>query len=156
MIKTLYPCLGLLALAATPMLVVAQQSAPLSATQLAECAQMVQTLRSESARLNQAAVANDARRDELAELRAASRNSAQLLIRYNQQASDFNAHMENFRREVARINTVKNNYDARCANRSYRRADLEALPPAQASAMRGGLADVRVPHTGGAGAPVEE
>ncbi len=134
----------------------AQQPSPLSPQQLANCASQVQQLRSEAVRLNQQAAAHDSRRDELARLRDAARTSTEILISYNQQATAFNSEMVAFREDMDRINEVKRAYDQGCANRSYRRSDLAALPQDKANAMRTGLADVRVPHTNAANVPLQQ
>ena len=44
------------------------------------------------------------------------------------------------------MNNLKAKYDQQCAFRPYRRADLDALPPAQRQAMLTGLSDVSVPY----------
>lgn len=129
---------------------------PLTPGELAKCAVQVQQLRAESARLNQQAAANNIRRDELAAMLNTQNKPVDDLISYNRQASAFNQTMVDFRQEVAEINTVKQNYDAQCANRSYRRSELNALPPEQANAMRTGLADVRVPQTQAVAQPLQQ
>lgn len=138
----------------------AQDDVPLSTAELAHCAELVQTLRSQSQRLNQQAAEFDARRQALAaqwaELQAQAPGSgtgaggsagAETLIRYNAESAAFNKEIAAFRAEVVAINAVKREYERLCANRPYRHADLEALPAPAREAMVKGLADVRVPFT---------
>lgn len=123
----------------------------LGAEALAECAERVQHLREESARLNRAADEFEQRRQALAEQHASidggqGVEASGRLLEYNKQAESFNEDIAAFRDEVMAVNDTKQWYHDNCANRSYRRSDLEALPAAQAAAMRAGLADVEVPY----------
>ena len=133
----------------------AETNSSLTAEQLAHCASQVQTLRPESARLNDVAQQNESRRAALAQQHGGANQSADLVIKYNQAAAAFNNHMQQFRQDVAEINAIRTAYDQRCANRSFRRADLEALPPSLADAMRAGLADVQVPVTNASNADLQ-
>lgn len=126
----------------------AQEREPMSAAQLEQCAQQVQALRAESARLNAAAAEQDAERDALAEQRAAVGESREAAQRYNERATAFNERMARFRDDLAEINATRDAYAQQCAERPYRRADLEAMPAPLRNAMRQGLADVRVPNAG--------
>lgn len=121
----------------------------LSAEALAHCASQVHTLRLESQRLQQLALRNDARRDALAEQRAALGDDDQAArARYNAEAEVFNERMARYRADLQAVNELKAHYAQHCAQRAYRRSDLEALPKAHQRAMRQGLADVQVPHGG--------
>lgn len=120
----------------------------LSAEALARCASQVHTLRLEAQRLNQMAQRNDMQRDALDEQRTAISDDAAARDRYNAEAAAFNDVMARFRQDLRAINDLKAHYDKHCAQRSYRRAELEALPEAHQRAMRQGLADVRVPSAG--------
>ena len=118
---------------------------PLSAQALARCASEVHRLRSESPRLHQQAQRHDVQRASLAEQRRALSGDAASRAQYNARAQAFNTEMERFRVDVRALNALKAHYDQHCAQRPYRRADLEALPKAHRYAMRQGLGDVRVP-----------
>ncbi len=123
----------------------------LGAEMLAECAQRVQNLREESARLNRAADEFEQRRQALAEQQesidgAGGVEASGRLLEYNKRAEAFNEDIAEFRDEVIAINDTKKWYHDNCANRAYRRSDLDALPADQAAAMRAGLADVEVPY----------
>ncbi|MEQ8799431.1 MAG: hypothetical protein RJQ08_00555 [Salinisphaeraceae bacterium] len=123
----------------------------LGAEMLAGCAQRVQNLREESARLNRAADEFEQRRQALAEQHESidggdGVEASGRLLEYNKQAEAFNEDIAEFRDEVIAVNDTKQWYHDNCANRAYRRSDLEALPADQAAAMRAGLADVEVPY----------
>lgn len=132
----------------------------LNAGELAGCAERVGHLRAESARLLQQNGRLDTRRASLLERRRVLESEAAPradglnanLARYErrQQLEDemtvFNEQIERIRGEIAALNGVWKEYDARCANRAYRRGDLERLPPDAQRAMRAGLADVQVPY----------
>lgn len=139
------------------------EPAPLAADALARCATQVDSLRSESARLTQKNAEFDARRNSInartASLRAerdqvpANDLQAGLAMReklkeHHEQTIAFNASVETLKREIEAVNVLKREYDSQCANRPYRRADLEALPAAQQAAMRAGLSGVQVPYIG--------
>lgn len=121
----------------------------LSAEALARCASQVHTLRLESQRLQQMAPRNDARRDALAEQRAALADDGEAARnRYNTEAAAFNEQMARYRADLQAVNELKAHYHQHCAQRAYRRDDLEALPEAYQRAMRQGLADIQVPYGG--------
>lgn len=149
MIRRIFALLTMAALA-TPL--AAQEPPAMSASELARCASQVQTLRAESIRLNQVAAENRQRREALAALRATTEKSPENLVSYNRQATEFNAHMDQFRSDVTALNVTKDAYDRACANRSYRRADFNALPQDKQAAMQAGLADIRVPQLESGGA----
>lgn len=125
----------------------AQQAQALAPQELAQCAQMIQTLGVESARLNQRAAAFDRRRAALGAqpLGSGDGGDTQAWARNNSLAAAFNRDMEQFRLAVVQINEVKQTYERQCAGRPYRQSDLEKLPAAAQAAMHGGLAGVRVP-----------
>lgn len=132
----------------------------LGADELAACAERVGHLRTESARLLQQNGRLDAQRASLLDRRRGLESEPAPraddlnanLARYErrQQLEDetlvFNEQIERIRGEIATLNGVWKEYDARCANRPYRRSDLERLPPDAQQAMRAGLADVQVPY----------
>lgn len=125
--------------------------ATLGAEALAKCAERVQNLREESTRLNRAADEFEQRREALAEQHASidggqGVEASGRLLEYNKQAETFNEDIAAFRDQVMAVNDTKQWYHDNCANRSYRRSDLEALPADRAAAMRAGLADVQVPY----------
>ena len=137
------------------------EAPPLDATSLARCATQVLSLRQESARLIQKNTVLDQRRTQInqrsdafdAERAAldpddlnAGLNYRQRLKQHQSETLAFNAQIEAYKDEVRSINTVKQDYDRNCANRSYRRADLEAMPESARNAMRRGLSDVQVPY----------
>lgn len=137
------------------------EAGPLPREALARCAAQVQTLLDESGRLTQAAVAFDRRRSALDERSAALRAErdavaegdleAGLAVReklkeHHAQTLAFNASVEQLKREIGSLNALKQDYDGNCANRSYRRSDLEGLPAEQQAAMRAGLRGVQVPY----------
>lgn len=139
----------------------AQQAQPLSREALAQCAQQALTLRTDSQRLNadndrfdaervqinaekaaiEAAAANVAKDDLNANLALHQRNDAHVA-----RATEFNARIEEHKRQIDQLNGVKQQYDRNCSGRSYRRAELEALPAPMQDAMRRGLQDVVVPY----------
>ncbi len=139
----------------------AAQTPPLSAEALARCAGQVQSLRAESARLNQKNQLIDDRRNAIeqgaanlaTQAHAADTNDLKTglarhdqLQRHNQNVLAFNAEVEQLKREIVAVNAVKLDYDRGCSNRPYRRADLERLPETARNAMRAGMADVVVPY----------
>lgn len=135
--------------------------APLSPAALAQCAQQALTLRTDAQRLNadnarfdaeraqinaekaaiEAAAASTPKDDLDAHLALHQRNDAHVA-----RATDFNNRIEQHKREIDQINVVKQQYDRNCSGRSYRRAELEALPPPLQDAMRRGLQDIVVPY----------
>lgn len=134
---------------------------PLTADGLARCAAQVQSLRAESQRLVQKNTQIDQRRNFInARTAALDAERAQLppdqlaagldfhtrAKRHREETVAFNAEVEQFKREVIAVNQVKQDYDRSCANRSYRRKDLEAMPETARNAMRIGLSDVQVPY----------
>jgi hypothetical protein len=137
------------------------ESAPLSAEALARCANQVHTLRDESGRLtaknaefdqrrtaiNQRSVALKAEREQVPpnDLQAGLAMREKLKL-HHEQTLAFNASVEQLKREIDSLNALKRDYDGNCASRSYRRADLEALPSAHQEAMRAGLGGVQVPY----------
>ncbi len=139
------------------------QSAALSAEALAQCAQRVQQLRSEapqllarSERLDLQRKSIQQRQRVLAEqaggianddLRAGLDYSERRRV-LNDEAEAFNLDVERIRDRIAAINVVKQQYDAGCAQRPYRRADFERLSPAAQAAMRAGLDGIEVPYIG--------
>ena len=137
-------------------------SAPaLSAEALARCAAQVQTLREESTRINQKNAEYDIRRKAINErtvMLKAERDSPQAkelepglafrksLEEHHAATLAFNAEIEQIKRDIVAVTALKQDYDTSCANRSYRRADLDAMPEAARTAMRAGLGDVQVPY----------
>ncbi|WP_420427826.1 hypothetical protein [Algiphilus sp.] len=117
----------------------------LSPEALARCASEVHRLRTESLRLLEQSHANDVQRASLAEQRRALAADPSARPDYNARAEAFNAEMQQFRADVRALNALKAHYERHCAQRPYRRADLEALPEAHRYAMRQGLSDIRVP-----------
>lgn len=139
----------------------AAQSAPLAPDVLARCASQVQQLREESARLTQKNAEIALRRNAInersavlkAERDALKTDDAQGGLALRQRLQDhqaqtlaFNAEVENLKSEIRAVNVLKGDYDGTCANRSYRRADLDALPESARNAMRVGLGGVQVPY----------
>jgi len=136
----------------------AHAASPLSADELAVCANHVQQLRSESARLLERNAQLDTERERiLARSRALEAAPQQTELdqrltlhqqrtQHRDETIAFNLKIERIRAEIAALNETWRDYDARCANRPYSRRDLEQLPPAARDAMRAGLADVRVPY----------
>lgn len=139
----------------------AAQSAPLAPDVLARCASQVQQLREESTRLTQKSAETDVRRNAINERSAtlkAERDSLkaddlegglavrQRLQDHHAQTVAFNAEVEKLKTEIRAVNGLKRDYDGACANRSYRRADLDALPESARNAMRVGLGGVQVPY----------
>lgn len=139
----------------------AAQSAPLAPDVLARCASQVQQLREESTRLTQKSAEVDVRRNAINERSAtlkAERDALkaddlegglavrQRLQDHHAQTVAFNAEVEKLKTEIRGVNGLKRDYDGACANRSYRRADLDALPESARNAMRVGLGGVQVPY----------
>jgi vacuolar-type H+-ATPase subunit I/STV1 len=135
--------------------------APLSAEALATCAQRVLRMRTESGPLLQRNAALSQRRDAIEARRAALAQQAELTSRddleaglarrraqqqLNAEALALNREMQTLREAVADISRVRADYDRDCAQRPYRRRELEALPLPQQDAMRAGLAGVQVPE----------
>jgi hypothetical protein len=135
--------------------------APLSAEELAVCAERVLRMRTESAPLLQrnaelaqgrdsiearrAALAQQAERTSRDDLEAGlARRRAQQQL--NAEALALNREMQALREAVADISGVRADYDRDCARRPYRRRELEALPLPQQDAMRAGLAGIQVPE----------
>lgn len=132
-----------------PITVVAQEAPPLSADELAHCARQLQSLRAEAGPLNATAAEQAERRQLLARQRATLANATPAeRERYNVAASSFNEAVAKFRRDLRKINDVKDRYETKCAQRPYLRNDLAALPEAQQQAMRRGSADIRIPYDG--------
>lgn len=139
----------------------ANDSAPLTPQDLARCAAQVETLRADSSALTQRNAEYETRRNALnartAELKL-ERDAVNpddldtgLAVRakLNEQRERtlaFNSDVAKLRTDLKALNALKQDYDARCANRSYRRADLDAMPPATRDAMRAGLGGVAVPY----------
>jgi Skp family chaperone for outer membrane proteins len=138
----------------------AAQTAPLAPDVLARCAAQVQQLREESARLAQKSAEVDVRRNAINERSAALKAERdalkpedlqggltvrQHLQDHHAQTLAFNAEVEKLKGEIRQVNVLKRDYDGTCANRSYRRADLDALPESARNAMRVGLGGVQVP-----------
>lgn len=152
----------MLLLAATLLSGTAQaQAEPLSAEALAQCASKVQHLRSEAPRLlvrseqsdvqresilqRQRALAEEAKNIGSEDLRAGLDYSERRRL-LNDEARTFNAGIERLRAEIDAINLVKQQYDAACAQRPYRRSDFERLSPEAQAAMRAGLDGIEVPY----------
>lgn len=149
-------------IAGTAVPVAAQtQAPPLDASSLARCASQVISLREESARLIQKNTVLDQRRNQINQRSAAfdaeratlpadnleaGLNFRQRLKQHQSETLAFNAQVETYKDEVRAVNAVKQDYDRSCANRSYRRADLDAMPAQAREAMRRGLSDVQVPY----------
>lgn len=132
----------------------------LTADELAHCAGQVQRLRTESPLLlernaraeKERQRIDDARQDlEASVANAAGGELASGLAahdrraRLNADAQVLNAQVAQLRGDIARINAVKRDYETRCAQRSFRSADLAQLPADAQAAMRAGLDDVQVP-----------
>lgn len=141
----------------------AANNTPLTAPALQQCANHALTLRTESARLLRENAALDVRRasinqrlDALQTERAAlppddlDRGLAlhERNRQYQEDARVFNEDIDTYKQKVIALNEVRQTYDAECADRSYQRSDLEALPAAAQDAMRRGLSDVQVPFLG--------
>ncbi|MGQ0619208.1 MAG: hypothetical protein ACT4QA_04685 [Panacagrimonas sp.] len=134
----------------------------LTADALARCANQVKTLREESARLmqlnarhdqtramiNHRSAALQAERDAMSpDDLAKGLDFNQRMIRHTFETATFNQTIAEFKREIIAIDALKTDYDRHCAQRPYRRADLDALPDAAArEAMRAGLSGVQVPY----------
>lgn len=139
----------------------ADEAPALSREQLATCASLVKTLRAEAPRLTGQSQVYDQRRESINGRTAALQAERKTLdpddlargldFRQRMQAHTaetiaFNEQVEILKREVVAINLSRDRYDRDCARRPYRRADLEALPPEDAAAMRAGLAGIQVPY----------
>lgn len=137
------------------------EEAPLSVDALAQCATQVQHLRAESVRLKRRNSELDVQRSDINQRSAALQAERARLDpddlekgldyrrRLQQHLADtraFNAQVEQIRRDIDAVNTLKQDYDRDCAKRSYHRADLDALPAAAREAMRAGLAGVEIPY----------
>ena len=137
------------------------EAPPLNRAELARCAAQVQTLRSDAPRLTQTSQTYDQRRQAInqrsAELRvlrdgvspddlAQGLAIRQQLQEHRERTIAFNAQVEQLKRDLIGLNALKQDYDRNCAKRSYRRSDLETLPPEQQSAMRAGLSGIAVPY----------
>lgn len=136
---------------------------------LARCASQVQSLREESSRLNQLNARYDGTRKLIDNRSAALQTERdaldpddlakgldfrQRMQRHTDETIAFNAEIEQLKRDVSAIGALRTEYDQNCAQRPYRRADLDALPEAARNAMRAGLAGVQVPYLDPAVAPV--
>lgn len=161
MIRWIAPTLTTVACVLAAPHAAAQNTAPLAPDVLARCATQVQQLREESARLTQKSAEADVRRNAINERSAALKAERdalksddlegglavrQRLQDHHAQTVAFNAEVEKLKTEIRAVNVLKREYDANCANRSYRRADLEALPESSRNAMRVGLGGVQVPY----------
>lgn len=135
--------------------------AQLSPEELAGCASQVQTLRADSVRLLNLHEHNEERRSFInsryaalqAERRTIDPNDLAKGLDFRQRmqlhvsdAAAFNADIDQLRRELIAINALKTDYDQNCAQRPYRRTDLDALPEPAREAMRAGLSGVQVPY----------
>lgn len=144
------------------------EEAPLSVDALAQCATQVQHLRAESVRLKRRNSELDVQRSDINQRSAALQAERARLdpddlekgLDYRQRLQEqqagtlaFNARIEQIRVDIDAINARKLGYDRDCAKRSYRRADLDALPAASREAMRAGLAGVEIPYLDPATAP---
>lgn len=134
----------------------------LTADALARCADQVKTLRQESARLMQLNASHDQTRNRINQRSAtlqAERDAMnpddlakgldfnQRMIAHTFETATFNQEIAQFKREIIAIDALKTDYDRNCAQRPYRRADLDALPdPVAREAMRAGLSGVQVPY----------
>lgn len=147
---------GLLASAAAQ-----AETPPLTAQDLARCAAQVETLRTDSITLTQKNADYDVRRNTINARSAALKAErdavnpddleAGLAVRaklkeHHDQTVAFNADVEKLKVDIRNLNALKKDYDDRCANRPYRRADLQAMPEAAQAAMRAGLGGVQVPY----------
>lgn len=134
---------------------------PLDRAALNSCATQVHNLRVESIRLTQKNSELEPRRRAINERSAALKAERdavpaddfdramavrQSLQEHHAQTLAFNAQIEQLKREIVAVNTLKQDYDRACANRPYRRSDLAALPEAQRTAMQAGLDGVQVPY----------
>lgn len=137
------------------------QNAPLTREALAGCAAQVLQLRQDSAlqtgraaQLDAQRIALNQRSDALAaeDVRLQPDNLKagldlhQRRLQNQQQATALNAQVAQLRVDIDGLNRLRRDYDQRCSQRPYRRADLDALPEAARSAMRAGLGDVQVPY----------
>lgn len=136
-------------------------SPTLTPQDLARCAAQVETLRTDSATLTQRNAEYEVRRNAInarsAELKAergavdpddldAGLAMREKLKSHRDFTVAFNADVAKLRADLQALNALKQDYDNRCANRSYRRADLEAMPESARSAMRAGLGGIQVPY----------
>lgn len=134
---------------------------PLTSQDLARCAAQVETLRADSTTLTQRNAEYEVRRNAInartAELRverdAVNPDDLESGLAVRQKLSEqrertlaFNADVARLRTDIQDLNALKRDYDSRCANRSYRRADLDAMPLSTREAMRAGLGGVQVPY----------
>lgn len=135
--------------------------AALTPEELARCAQRVQTLRGEAPRLVQLNARHAQTRDVInartaalqAERKALDADDLaggldfrQRMEQHTRETLAFNAEIERLKRDVVAIDALKSDYDRDCAQRPYRRADLQGLPESAREAMRAGLAGIRVPY----------
>ncbi|TJY63207.1 hypothetical protein E4T66_05755 [Sinimarinibacterium sp. CAU 1509] len=133
----------------------------LSRDALAQCAEHTLTLRSESDRLNRENAQMDRERESINQRGAALKQQLAsvgktdldrglaLHEQRRQQREDaiaFNTRIEQHKQRIVALNQIKRDYDAQCAERPFRRADLETLTPAARDAMQRGLSDVQVPY----------
>lgn len=137
------------------------QDQALTREALARCAGQVQTLREEAPRLTQLN-ASYAEKRRVINARTAALQAERKTIdpddlakgldyrqRMQQHSSEtlaFNADIEQLKREVVAIDALKTDYDRNCAQRPYRRSDLETLPESARNAMRAGLSGIQVPY----------
>lgn len=135
----------------------------LPADVLARCADQMQTLRADSARLMQTNTEYEVRRNAYNERTAALKTERDALkpddlaagLAWKQSQQDhqaqlvsFNADVEKLKNDIRGLNKVKSEYDSNCAGRPYRKQDLDALPEAARNAMSAGLGGVQVPTLG--------
>lgn len=133
----------------------------LAASQLQQCARQVSQLRQDSPVLTAQSEAIERERDAInrrtAELDAedarierdnlkAGLDLHQRRLDNQQRAKALNARLATLVAQIDALNALKADYDQRCSDRPYRRADLLALPAEQQAAMRAGLGDVQVPY----------
>jgi hypothetical protein len=137
------------------------QQQPLSRAALAQCAGHALTLRTESERLNRENAQMDRERAAINQRGAALKQQQAVAGKVDlerglalreqrrlqrEEAMAFNARIEQHKQRIVALNQVKRDYDAQCAERPFRRADLESLSPAARDAMQRGLTDVQVPY----------
>ncbi len=133
---------------------------PLTREALAQCAEHTLTLRRESDRLNRENAQMDRERESINQRGAtlkqqlAATGSVDLesgLALHEQRrlqredAVAFNARIEQHKQHIVALNQIKRDYDTQCAERPFRRADLDTLTAAARDAMQRGLSDVQVP-----------
>lgn len=134
---------------------------PLSRDALMRCALQVQTLRVDAPRLTQTSYDYEQRRQAINQrsvVLKAERDRVpaddleqglairQQLQQHRDETIAFNAQVEQLKRDIQAINLLKQDYDRGCAQRPYRRSDLESLPGEQQAAMKAGLSGIRVPY----------